>query len=189
MPQNANFIHFAIVTVTICIPSYLLIFSLNSDTWQERYKAMFHCIRHFIAHPLSRHRSASERPRNWWSRFWEPEPEHPVQKRRQSRSMTTFEDLASHTEKWALPVEHQKTQRPAFPQSTTLGSRENGVRFNLSSFNSRPRLERQEKNSSDPSPLSTLQEEDLSPMLEPQRGVFKSIAERISGQSSPNSAV
>lgn len=186
MPQNANFIHFAIVTVTICIPSYLFIFSLNSDAWQERYKAMFHCIRHFIAHPLSRHRSASERPRNWWSRFWEPEPEHPVQKRRQSRSTTAFEDL----EKWALPVEHRETQRPAFPQSITLGSRENGVRFDCSSFNSRPRLERQEKNSSDLGPLSTLQEEeDLSPMSEPRGGVFKSIAERISGQSSPNSAV
>jgi hypothetical protein len=189
MPPTDNFTHFAIATVTICIPSYLLIFSLNSDTWQDRYKATFHWIREFLAHPFSGHRTKSESPRNWWSRLWEPKSEPTMQKRRQSRSLTAYEDLALRTKKLAVPVGQRETQRPSFPQPTTIGSRESGVRFDLSSFDRRPRLEKQEKSFSDPGPLSTLSEEDLSPMSEPRRGLFKNITDKISGQNSPKSPV
>ena len=189
MPPQDDFTHFAIATVTICIPSYLLIFSLNSDAWQDRYKAMFHWICEFMAHPFSRHRPESERPRNWWTRFWEPKEETTLQKRRQFRSLTAYEDLAAHTEKLTVPVGHKEPQRPPFPQLTTTGSRESAVRFDLSSFDKRPRLEDQEKNFSDPGPLSTLPEEDLSPITVPKRGLLKSITDRISGQDSPRSPV
>jgi hypothetical protein len=188
MPTQRSFIHFAIATVTICIPSYLLIFSLNSDTWQERYKAMFQLIREFLAHPFSRRRIDSERSRNWWSRFWEPESEPTAQKRRQSRSLTTYEDLALRNEKLAIPVGQHENERSSFPQPTTIGPREGGVRFDMS-FDKRPRLGRQEKNLSHPDPLSSLPEEDVSAGSTRKRGLFRSISDRISGQDSPKSPV
>jgi hypothetical protein len=186
MPAQNSFIHFAIATITICIPSYLLIFSLNSDTWQERYKAMFRWIREFMAHPFRGHRPYSEGPRNWWSRLWEPKSEPAAQKR---RPLTASEDLAPRAEKLAIPVSHRETQRPPFSQPVTTSSQQNGVRFDLSSFHKRPMLEKREKNFSDPGPLSTLPEEDVSAVPTPKRGLFKSISDKISGQSSPRSPV
>jgi hypothetical protein len=50
-------------------------------------------------------------------------------------------------------------------------------------------LEKREKNFSDPGPLSTLPEEDVSAMSAPKRGLFKSITDKISAQSSPKSPV
>ena len=189
MPQQDNFTHFAIATVTICIPSYLLIFSLNSDTWLGRYKAIFHRMCGFLAHPFSQHRPESERPRNWWSRLWVSKSDSTLRKRRQSRSLTAYEDLASQSEKSAAPLDYQDIQRPSFPQPTRIGSRESGVRFDMSSFDQRPRSEKHEKKFSDPGPLSTLQEEDPPSISAPKRGLFKTITDRISGQSLPRSPV
>ena len=189
MPQQDNFTRFAIATVTICIPSYLLIFSLNSDTWLGRYRAMLLVMREFLAHPFSQHRSESERPRNWWSRLWEPKSDTTLQKQRQSRSVTDYEDQASNSQKSAIPVSQRGSQRPSFPQPTTTTLKENGVRFDLPSFDRRPRLGDHEKTFSDPGPLSTLPEEDLSSTSAARRGLFKTITDRISGQNSPRSPV
>lgn len=189
MPQQENFTRFAISTVTICIPSYLLIFSLNSDTWLGRYRAMLLGVREFLAHPFSQHRSESERPRNWWGRLWEPKSENTLQKQRQSRSVTDYEDLASNSEKSTVPVGQREAQRPSFPQPATALLRENGVRFDLPPFDRRPRLGEHEKTLSDPGPLFTLPEEDLSSVSAPRRGLFKTITDRISGQHSPRSPV
>ncbi|KAI9739346.1 MAG: hypothetical protein M1834_007559 [Cirrosporium novae-zelandiae] len=45
MPQEHNFVPFAIVTVVICVPTYLLIGSLNTTEglkfWQELFAALF----------------------------------------------------------------------------------------------------------------------------------------------------
>jgi hypothetical protein len=189
MPQTDNFTHFGIATITICIPSYLLIFSLNSETWQERYMAMFYWIREFLAHPFNRHRSESERPRNWWSRFWEPKSAPVLQKRRQSHPLIAYEDLASRTEKPGIAVGQREPRRPSFPQTSRVGSRDRAVKFDLPSFNRRPRLGNRETNLSDLGPLATLPEEDLSNISRPRRGLFKSFADKISVQNSPNSPV
>jgi hypothetical protein len=188
MPPTDNFTHFGIATITICIPSYLLIFSLNSDTWQERYRAMFYWIREFLAHPFSRHRSELERPRNWWSRFWEPKSAPALQKRRQSHS-TSYEDLVSRTEKLGVAFGQQEHQRPSFPQPSRVGSRDSAVKFDLPSFGRRPRLENPETNLSDLGSLATLPEEDLSNMPGPRRNLFKSFTDKISVQNSPKSPV
>jgi hypothetical protein len=189
MPQNDNFTHFGIATVAICIPSYLLIFSLNSETWQERYKAIFYWIREFLAHPLNRHRSESERPRNWWSRFWEPESAPVLQKRRQSLSLTAYEDLLLRGEKSGVAVGQQVPRRPSFPQTSRVGSRNSAVKFDLPPFDRRPRLDNRRTNSSDLCPLATLPEEDLSNISRPRRGLFKSFTDKISVQNSPNPPV
>lgn len=188
MPPNDNFTHFGIATITICIPSYLLIFSLNSDTWQERYRAMFYWICEFVAHPFSRHRSEWERPRNWWSRFWEPKSTPALQKRRQSHWMS-YEDSASRTEKLGVAFGQQESRRPSFPHPSRTGSRNSAVKFDLPSFGQRPRLENLEMNMSDLGPLATLPEEDLSNTSEPRRSLFKRFADKISVQKSPKSPV
>jgi hypothetical protein len=185
MPPTDNFTHFGIATITICVPSYLLIFSLSSDTWQERYRTMFYWIREFLAHPFSRHRTELERPRNWWSRFWEPKPASTLQKRRQSH-WTSYEDLVSRTEKLGVAFNQQEPQRP---QPSRVGSRNSAVKFDLPSFSRRPRLENPGTNLSDLSPLATLPEEDLSNISRPRRSLFKSFTEKISVQNSPNSPV
>jgi len=189
MPQTDNFTHFGIATITICIPSYLLIFSLNSETWQDRYKAMFYWIREFLAHPFNRHRSESERPRNWWSRFWEPKSAPVLQKRRQSLSLTAYEDLVSRTEKSGVKVGQQVPQRSSFPQTSRVGSRDSTIKFDLPSLDRRSRLDNRETRLSDLGPLETLPEEDLSNISRPRRSLFKSFTDKISVQNSPNSPV
>jgi hypothetical protein len=188
MPPNDNFTHFGIATITICVPSYLLIFSLNSDTWQERYRAMFYWIREFLAHPFSRHRSEWKRPRNWWGRFWEPKSTPALQKRRQSHWMS-YEDSMSRTEKLGVAFGQQEPRRPSFPRPSRVGSRDSAVKFDLPSFGRRPRLENSETNVSDLGPLATLPEEDLSNMSEPRRSLFKGFADKVSVQKSPKSPV
>jgi hypothetical protein len=189
MPQTDNFTHFGIATIAICIPSYLLIFSLNSETWQERYMAMFYWIREFLAHPFSRHRPESERPRNWWSRFWEPQSAPVLQKRRQSLSLAAYEDLVSRTEKLGVAVSRQEPQRSSFSQTSRVGSRDGVVKFDLPPFDRRPRLDNREMNLSELGPLATLPEEDLSNVSRPRRNLFKSFTDKISVQNSPNSPV
>src|SRR5947207_12217400 len=104
MPPKDSFLNFGIVTITICIPSYLFIFSLNSDSWQRRYQAIFYWTRAFLAHPLRRRQTGSPPSQNWWSRFWEPKSEPTVPKRRQPRSLTVFEDLLSQDESADVPA-------------------------------------------------------------------------------------
>jgi hypothetical protein len=189
MPQTDNFTHFGIATIAICIPSYLLIFSLNSETWQERYMAIFYWTRELLAHPFSRHRPESERPRNWWSRFWEPKSAPVLQKRRQSHSLTAYEDLVSRTEKLGVAASQQEPRKPSFPQTSRVGSRDSVVKFHLPPFDRRPRLDNQETNLSDLGPLTTLPEEDLSNTSQSKRSLFRSFTDKASVQNSPNSPV
>src|SRR3954451_11179797 len=134
MPQTNNFTPFGIATISICVPSYLLIFSLNSDTWQERYKAIYWLIRQVLAYPFNRHRSESERSRKWWSRFREPESEPVLQRPRQSYSLTAYEDLVSRTKKSHVAVGQKQAHRPPFPQANRVSSRDSAVKFDLPSF-------------------------------------------------------
>jgi hypothetical protein len=189
MPPTDNFTHFGIATITICVPSYLLIFSLNSDTWQERYKTILYWIRGFLAHPFNRHQPESERPRNWWSRLWEPKSAPVLQKRRQSHPLAAYEDLVSHTEKLGVAVGQQEPQRPSFPRPGRVGSRGSAVKFDLPPFDRRTRLENREMSLSDLGPLATLPEEDPSNMSRPRRSLFQSFTDKISVQKSPKSPV
>ena len=189
MPPTANFTHFGIAAATICVPSYLLIFSLSSDTWQERYRLMFYWIREFLAHPFRRHRSELERPSNWWSRFWEPKSAPFLQKRRQSHSLTAYEDWVSRAEKLGATVGQQEPQRLSAPQPSRGGSRDTAVKFDQPSISRRPRLENQEMHLSDPGPLATLPEEELSNTSGSRRSLFKSLTDKINVQNSPKSLV
>ena len=189
MPQGDNFVHFAIATVTICIPSYLIIFSLNSDVWQDRYKAMFRVFCEFMAHPFRPHLSESEKPRNWWTRFWEPKEETKQQKPRQIRSVADYEGLAAGTEKLGVPNNHNEAERPSLPRPTANGSRSSVARFNLSTFERKPRLEKHDTNLPHRGSLSTLAEEDLSPVPLPRKSLFRSITDRINGQNPARSPV
>jgi hypothetical protein len=189
MPPSDNFTHFAIATVTICVPSYLLIFSLNSDSWQERYRVVFYWIREFLAHPFSRHRSELERPRNWWSRFWEPKSAPVLRKQRQSHSLTSSEDLMSPNEKFGVAVGQQGSQRPSFPQPGRVGSRDSAAKFDLPSFGQRSRLAHPGTSSANLGALATLPEEDISNVSGPRRSLLKSFADKIGVQNSPKSPV
>jgi hypothetical protein len=190
MPPQDSFVHFGIATVTICIPSYLFIFSLNSETWQERYLAMFDWTRAFLAHPLRRGQTGSQPSQNWWSRFWEPKSEPPMQKRRLSRSLTIYEDLASRNENVAVPVSRPDNKNRSFAQSAKIRSRESSIRFDLPSFERQSRSEKQDKDVPDPGPLSTLPEGHVvSGVAAPRRGFLKSIANKVSGQNLPKSPV
>jgi hypothetical protein len=190
MPPQSSFVHFGIATITICIPSYLFIFSLNSETWQERYKAVYLWTRGFLAHPLRRARTDSQPSRNWWSRLWEPEPEPVVQRRRQSRSLTVYEDLALRNENVATPVNRPEIKRLSFSQPAQIGPKHGSIRFDLPSFDGRSPSEKREKNLPNPGPLSTLPEEDVvSGVSAPRRSFLKSITDKIGGQNVPKSPV
>lgn len=112
------------------------------------------------------------------------------QKRRQSHSLTVGEDLALHGEKMAVPVSQHENQISSFPYPALRGSREGVVKFDLPSFGRQPRSDKQDKGLSDLGPLSTLPEEEVvSSASAPRRGLFKSLADKISGQHSPRSPV
>jgi hypothetical protein len=113
-----------------------------------------------------------------------------MQKRRQPRSLTAFEDLVSHNETVAVPVSRPENKRPPVSEPTKIKSQEGGVRFNLPSSDGRSRSEKQEKGLRGPGPLSTLPEDDVVPSVSAsRRGFLKSITDRFSGQKLPKSPV
>lgn len=192
MPQNDNFVRFGITTATICLPSYLLIFSLSSDTWIERYQRWWTQLRGVVLFPTE-----AQRSKNSWIGMFQTRSPPPPQNRRQSQSVTAQEGMALRSVQSVSRFTPQDGQRPSFPQGITVGSKESAVKFDTPTYGNGSRSKRQdrpltsnvEKNLSDSDPLSTLPEEEQVQISAVKRGFLKSLTDRFNGQDSSRSPV
>ncbi len=187
MPQQDNFIRFGIATVTICLPSYLIIFSFASEHWLERYDRWWKRLMAMLFI-----KTKSEQPQGFWTGLFRTSSQPPLRTRRQSAH-----DLSGARR--GSKVVPQGSLRPSLTRDLTIGSREGSVKFDLPSYGNgatvrskrsdRTRPAQLEKSPSDPGPLSTLPEEEPTEAGSIRRGLFKSLTERMSGQNSPRSPV
>lgn len=184
MPPNDNFVRFGIATVTICLPSYLLIFSLSSDRWLERYDRWWTRLHAFLA--MLFFQPQRQPSQKFWTGLFRIESQPPPTQDPQQRQ------VEANALRRASRAIQQDRQRPSFPRDMTLGSRESSVKFDIPTYAKRANRSRQdlglEKSPSDQGPLSTLPEEQTG-VAEVRRGLFKSFAERLSGQNSARSPV
>ena len=211
MPPGDSFRPFGIVTVIICVPTYFLIGSLNSNRGmklaQEKTQALIMKIGWICAVLFGCIRPHSERSKRYKEKYLKKEePQVPPRQRRISRSLTTYENLACKGQSMARgmnparPIEnHSPREIPSFPQPSSLSARQTSIKFDMTGFE-KPRwngkadqavmMSTVEKNSSDPGPLGTVPEEDDgSDGHDVKKGIFRSWAERLSGSASPKSPV
>jgi CorA-like Mg2+ transporter protein len=136
MPPEDSFIPFGVVTAVICIPTYLLIGILNSHTGQSSLLALFSRITNIKAED-----TIIARPRRVRSEIGRtPPPLTPAQPRRQSRSLATYEGLASrstHAEFHPALLE-SKDLKLTFSEPLQQPERVNTVKFNLDTFETLP---------------------------------------------------
>ena len=193
MPQQDNFIRFGIATVTICLPSYLIIFSFASEHWLERYDRWWKKLMAMLFI-----KTESEQAQKFWTNMFRTSSAPPPRHRRQSASNADGPQRRSR-------AVTNGSLRPSLTRDLTISSRENGsgVKFDLPSYGNgnengatvrskrpdRTVMSQLEKNLSDPGPLSTLPEEEQTDTGSVRRGLFKSLTGRMSGQNSPRSPV
>ena len=206
MNPNDSFIPFAIVTVAICVPTYFLIGSLNSNRgmklFQAKTTAMLMKIGWLLAIVLGIFRPNSERSRRYQERYLKKKPSHPpARQRRPSRSLSSYVDVtsrstrASRTAQRARQAGVQERHLLSFPQPARTDTRESLVRFDLPAFDKPPRrlngqddskaMEELEKNgpSDDPSPLASSPAAEEGEHLNANGGLFRRFTDRINGRA------
>ena len=186
MPQNDNFVRFGIATATICLPSYLIIFSFASERWLERYDRWWKKLMAMLFIKTE----SNQLQQGFWTGLFRTSSQPPPRQRRQSAHHLTGVRKGSR-------AAQQGNLRPSLTRDLTIGS--GSVKFDLPSYGNgavtrSKRMDRTltsqlEKSPSDPGPLSALPEEGKPENGSIRRGLLRSLTEHMSGQNSPRSPV
>lgn len=135
MPSEKDFVPLGIVTAVICVPTYLLIGILNSDTGQSSLLKLFDRFTHGISNIALNVGPRRVRTDNGAR----PAPE-PATERRLSRTLSAYEGLASrsaHTSSHPPILESKDLVRSISQPQQQPPGRTSTVQFDLGSFNSR----------------------------------------------------
>lgn len=133
MPPEDSFLPFGIVTAVICIPTYLLIGILNSHTGQSSLLALFSKILNIKSDDIIPARPRRVRSDIGTTPTPTPDPTSP---RRMSRSLSTYEGLASrsaHVSSHPAVLESRDLKR-TLSEPLQQPERVSTVKFNLGTF-------------------------------------------------------
>ncbi|KAF7507974.1 hypothetical protein GJ744_009871 [Endocarpon pusillum] len=141
LPSDETFLPFGIVTAVICIPTYVLIGILNSNSGQSSLLALYAKI--MQTKPSDMVTTAGRRVRSDIGTT--PANPSPTSPRRLSRSLATYEGLttrSAHVSSHPAVLESKNLKRTFSEPLQQSPDRENTVKFNLSTFETNAPLTR-----------------------------------------------